>query len=153
MRRQRNKGKIRAGRYSGYSNVLSFLSILLAFGVPIFLIVIRVIMNCLSSPGEEMALVEHLKGMSLTAGAKHELKSLLISLVMLAKEDIARKLQRIGENFQLSQIAAVKLAEDAMSSDIIDEQAHSLDRYIQKVRKEVQHLDVLSWRSKVLISP
>ncbi|GFZ14885.1 IKI3 family protein [Actinidia rufa] len=90
MRRQRNKGKIRAG-----------------------------------SPGEEMALVEHLKGMSLTAGAKHELKSLLISLVMLAKEDIARKLQRIGENFQMSQIAAVKLAEDAMSSDIIDEQAHS----------------------------
>ncbi|GFS32050.1 IKI3 family protein [Actinidia rufa] len=89
MRRQRNKGKIRAG-----------------------------------SPGEEMALVEHLKGMPLTAGAKHELKSLLISLVMVAKEDIARKLQRIGENFQLSQMAAVKLAEDAMSSDIIDEQAH-----------------------------
>ncbi|XP_057484580.1 elongator complex protein 1-like isoform X2 [Actinidia eriantha] len=117
MRRQRNKGKIRAG-----------------------------------SPGEEMALVEHLKGIPLTAGAKHELKSLLISLVMVAKEDIARKLQRIGENFQLSQMAAVKLAEDAMSSDIIDEQAHSVDHYILKVREEVQHLDTLSWRSKVLIS-
>ncbi|CAK9163690.1 unnamed protein product [Ilex paraguariensis] len=82
MRRQRNKGKIRAG-----------------------------------SPGEEMALVEHLKGMSLVAGAKCELKSLLLSLLMLGKEDIARKLQRIGENYQLSQISAVKLAEDAMSSD------------------------------------
>ncbi|GMP22931.1 hypothetical protein CsSME_00000724 [Camellia sinensis var. sinensis] len=117
-RRQRNKGKIRAG-----------------------------------SPGEEMALVEHLKGMSLTTGAKGELKALLVSLVMLGKEDIARRLQRIGENFQLSQMAAVKLAEDAMSSDIIDEQAHSLDHYIRKVRKDPQHLDSFCWRSKVLIPP
>ncbi|XP_052205428.1 elongator complex protein 1 [Diospyros lotus] len=117
MRRQKNKGKIRAG-----------------------------------SPGEEMALVEHLKGMSLTTGAKLELKSLLVSLVMLAKEDIARRLQHIGEKFQLSQMAAVKLAEDAMSSDIIDEQAYSLDHYIQKVRK-VAHSDTFSWQSKVLLSP
>ncbi|KAL6980499.1 Elongator complex protein 1 [Sarracenia purpurea var. burkii] len=114
-RRQRNKGKIRAG-----------------------------------SPGEEMALVEHLNAMSLTTGAKHELKSLIVSLLMLGKEDIARRLQRIGENFQLSQMAAVKLAEDAMSTDIIDEHAHSLDQYIQRVRN--QHLDALFWRSKVLIS-
>ncbi|KAI8029526.1 Elongator complex protein 1 [Camellia lanceoleosa] len=52
--------------------------------------------------------------MSLTTGAKCELKALLVSLVMLGKEDIARRLQRIGENCQLSQMAAVKLAEDAI---------------------------------------
>ncbi|XP_058182511.1 elongator complex protein 1-like isoform X1 [Rhododendron vialii] len=118
MKRQRNKGKIRAG-----------------------------------SPGEEMALVEHLKGMSLTTGAKHELRSLLVSLLTLGKEDIARKLQRIGENFQLSQMAAVKLADDVVCSDIIDEQAHSLNCYIQKVGKELQDSDTFSWRSRVLLSP
>lgn len=110
-----------------------------------------VIMNCLSSPGEEMALVEHLKGMSLTTGAKHELRSLLVSLLTLGKEDIARKLQRIGENFQLSQMAAVKLADDVVSSDIIDEQAHSLNCYIQRVGKELQDSDTFSWRSRVLL--
>ncbi|XP_059666220.1 elongator complex protein 1 [Cornus florida] len=116
-KRQRNKGKIRAG-----------------------------------SPDEEMALVEHLKGMSLTAGAKHELKLLLVSLVMLGNEDIARKLQRIGENFQLCQTAAVKLAEDAMGSDSIDEHAHSLEHYGQKMRKELLHSEAFSWRLKVLLS-
>ncbi|KAF2296019.1 hypothetical protein GH714_035698 [Hevea brasiliensis] len=74
------------------------------------------------SPGEEIALVEHLKGMCLTDGAKHELRSLLISLLMLGEEDIARKLQRVAESFQLSQIAAVKLAEDTISTDIINDQ-------------------------------
>ncbi|KAJ8540357.1 hypothetical protein K7X08_030276 [Anisodus acutangulus] len=80
MRRQRNRGKIRAG-----------------------------------SPGEEMGLIDHLKGMSLTTGAKHELKSLLICLVMLQKEDIARKLQHVATIFQLSQMAAVKLADEAIA--------------------------------------
>uniref|UniRef100_A0A5B6YQC9 Elongator complex protein 1 n=1 Tax=Davidia involucrata TaxID=16924 RepID=A0A5B6YQC9_DAVIN len=105
------------------------------------------------SPGEEMALVEHLKGMSLIAGAQRELKSLLVSLVMLGMEDIARKLQRIVENFQLSQVAAVKLAEDATPSDSIDEHAHSLEHYIKKVRKELQHSEAFFWRSKVLLLP
>ncbi|KAI3731084.1 hypothetical protein L1987_62267 [Smallanthus sonchifolius] len=66
------------------------------------------------SPDEEMALVEHMKGMCLTDGARRELKSLLGCLVMIGKEDTARKLQRVAENFQLSQISAVKLAEDAI---------------------------------------
>lgn len=105
------------------------------------------------SPGEEMALVDHMKGMSLTAGAKRELKSLLHCLMMLGKEDNARKLQRICENFQLSQMAAVKLAEDAMSSDSIDEHEHSLERYIQKVRKELPQSEAFSWQCKVLLSP
>ncbi|KAK6116222.1 hypothetical protein DH2020_050018 [Rehmannia glutinosa] len=103
------------------------------------------------SPDEEMALVEHLKGMSLAEGAKCELKSLLISLVMLGEEDIARKLQNTCKKFQLSQIAAVKLAEDAMSTDNIDEHAFNLDRYVQIVRKEQLNSDVFSWQSKVLL--
>lgn len=102
------------------------------------------------SPDEEMALVEHLKGMSLTEGAKYELKSLLICLVMLRKEDTARKLQRTAEKFQLSQIAAVKLADDSMSVDNIDEHAFNLDSYIQNVRKEMQKSDAFSWQSKIL---
>ncbi|XP_009794332.1 elongator complex protein 1 isoform X2 [Nicotiana sylvestris] len=116
MRRQRNRGKIRAG-----------------------------------SPGEEIALVEHLKGMSLTAGAKRELKSLLICLVMLGKEDIARKLQHVATNFQLSQMAAVKLADETMSNDRINEHFYVLENYIPKIKEEMQHSELFSWQSKVLI--
>lgn len=118
IRRQRNRGKIRAG-----------------------------------SPDEEIALVEHLKGMSLSVGAKRELKSLLVSLVMLNKEDIARKLQRVGENFQLSQMVAVSLAADAASSEIIDENAFSQELYMKKVRKELLHSEAFSWQIKMFLSP
>lgn len=92
------------------------------------------------SPDEEMALVDHLKGMSLASGAARELKSLLACLVMIGKEDIARKLQRVGENFQLSQKAAVKLAEDAMACDIVDEDVFVLELYIKKLRNELLQL-------------
>ncbi|XP_050209805.1 elongator complex protein 1 isoform X2 [Mercurialis annua] len=105
------------------------------------------------SPGEELALVDHLKGMSLTDGAKRELRSLLIALIMLGQEDTARKLQRVAENFQLSQMAAVKLAEDAISTDNINEQALNLEHYMQKARADPQSLEAFSWRSKVFISP
>lgn len=105
------------------------------------------------SAGEELALVDHLKAMSLTAGAKSELKSLLLSLIMLGEEEIARKLQRAGENFQLSQMAAVQLAEDTMSSDSLDEHAHTLEHYIIKFRTEVQNSEAFSWRSKIFLSP
>ncbi|KAB5544248.1 hypothetical protein DKX38_012360 [Salix brachista] len=105
------------------------------------------------SADEELALVEHLKGMSLTAGAKYELRSLLVTLVMLGGEEIARKLQLAGENFQLSHMAAVKLAEDTISIDIISEQAHTLEHYVQKLRNELPNLDSFSWRYKVFISP
>ncbi|KAL1806070.1 hypothetical protein ACET3Z_029138 [Daucus carota] len=117
IRRQRNRGKIRAG-----------------------------------SPDEEMALVEHLKGMSLAVGSRKELKSLLVSLVMLNKEDIARKLQRVGENFQLCQMAAVNLAADATSSEIIDEHAFSQELYMKKVRKELLHSEAFSWQVKMFLS-
>ncbi|KAG6734750.1 hypothetical protein I3842_01G285800 [Carya illinoinensis] len=105
------------------------------------------------SPGEEMALVEHLKGMSLTAGAKRELKSLLGSLVMTSEEATARKLQHTAENFQISQMAAVQLAEDAMPSDSINEQAHTLELYIQRVKSEAQNSEAFFWRSKIFLSP
>ncbi|XP_022938580.1 elongator complex protein 1 [Cucurbita moschata] len=104
------------------------------------------------SPGEEMALVEHLKGMSLTAGARSELKSLLVSLMMLGKEETAKKLQRTAENFQLSQMAAVNLANDTVSSDTINEQADTLENYVQALKSEVQKLEDFSWRSKVFLS-
>ncbi|KAK4758044.1 hypothetical protein SAY87_019345 [Trapa incisa] len=105
------------------------------------------------SPGEEFALVEHLKGMSLTTAAMKEMRSLLICLIALGEEEAARKLQHVGESFQLSQLAAVKLAEDAMLTDVIDEQAHSLDRYIQEVRLQSGTSEAFSWRHKVFVSP
>lgn len=96
--------------------------------------------------------MEHLKGMSLPDGAKREIKSLLISLLMLGKEDIARKLQHACENFQLSQLAAVELAEDAMSTDSIDEHIYSPERYREKVKNEFgQHSQAFSWQLKVLV--
>lgn len=82
-----------------------------------------------------------------------EMRSLLICLITLGEEETARKLQHVGESFQLAQLAAVKLAEDTLLSDAIDEQAHSLDRYIQKVRLQSGSLEALSWRHKVFISP
>lgn len=117
-RRQRNKGKIRAG-----------------------------------SPDEEVALVDHLKGMSLTIGAKTELKSLLTALLMLGEEEAARKLQRAGERFQLSQMAAARLTEDTVSNETMDEQVHTLENYVQKLRSEMPDTDALFWRSKVFVSP
>ncbi|KAL6551733.1 Elongator complex protein 1 [Orobanche gracilis] len=103
------------------------------------------------SPDEEMALVEHLKGMSLSEGAKIELKSLLVSLVMLGEEDTARKLQCTCGKFQVSQMAAVRLADDAVLTDNIDEHSFTLDRYIEIVKKEEKNSDAFSWRSKVLL--
>lgn len=107
--------------------------------------------NC--SAGEEMALVEHLKGMSLAASAKCELKLLLLCLAMLGEVEIARKLQRAGENFQLSQMAAVRLAEDTVSNNIMDEHAHTLEHYSRKMRGEVQSSEDFSWRCKVFPPP
>lgn len=96
--------------------------------------------------------MEHLKGMSLTVGARCELKSLLVSLMMFGEGETARKLQQTGENFQLSQTAAVRLAEDTMSNDTINEHAHTLEHYTRKVRSEMQNSEAFSWRIKVFIS-
>ncbi|XP_071732842.1 elongator complex protein 1-like isoform X2 [Rutidosis leptorrhynchoides] len=105
------------------------------------------------SPDEETALVEHLKGMCFAAGAKREVKSLLGCLVMIGKQDIARKLQRCVETFQLSQIAAVKVAEDAMSCDTVDEHKFVLEVYINQLRKDLLQSDEFSWQSTVFVAP
>lgn len=103
-----------------------------------------------------MALVEHLKGMSLAVEARREIKSLLISLLMLGKEDFAKKLQHSCENFQLSQFAAVKLAEDTMLTDSLDDRIYSLQNYCAKMKNELQqHSEAaaasFSWKLKVLV--
>lgn len=91
--------------------------------------------------------------MSLTTGALQELKSLLLSLVMLGEVEMARKLQRAWENLQLSHMAAVKLTEDTISSDNIDGHTQTLDHYTQTIRSEVQNSEAFFWRCKVFLSP
>ncbi|KAI5012083.1 hypothetical protein ZWY2020_024217 [Hordeum vulgare] len=106
------------------------------------------------SPGEEMALVEHLKGMSLAIGAQKELKSLLVVLTQLGKEDVARQVQLAGDNFEISQVAAVKLAEDTMSTDKMDENAHTLEHYTKMLRAHQPAAgETSSWRIKALSPP
>ena len=90
----------------------------------------------------------------MTSGAMRELKFLLSALLLLGMEETAWKLQHIGETFQLSQIAAVKLANDAMSTEIIDDSTYALDRYLKKVKhEEYDSSEASSWRSKILFSP
>jgi len=98
-----------------------------------------------------MALVEHLKGMSLTVEARRELKSLLVSLMMFGEGETCRKLQLMGENFQLSHMAAVRLAEDTISSDTINEHAHTLEQYALKVKSELRNSEAFSWRLQVFL--
>jgi elongator complex protein 1 len=50
-------------------------------------------------------------------------------------------------------MAAVKLTEDTIPTDILSEQAHNLEQYVQKLRNELPNLDSFSWRYKVFISP
>lgn len=96
--------------------------------------------------------MDHLKGMSLRVEARRELKSLLVSLMMFGEGETARKLQQMGESFQLSQMAAVRLAEDTISNDTINEYAHTLEQYTPKVRDEMHDSEALSWRVKVFLS-
>ncbi|KAF7811336.1 elongator complex protein 1 isoform X1 [Senna tora] len=103
------------------------------------------------SPGEELALVDHMKGMSLTVEARLELKSLLVCLVMFGEGETARKLQQMAENFQLSQMAAIRLAEDTISNDSINEYTHTLEHYTRKVRNDMQNSEAFSWRAKVFL--
>lgn len=88
-----------------------------------------------------------------TTGALQELKSLLLSLVLLGEVETARKLQRAGENFQWSHLAAVKLADDTVSCDDIDEHTQTLEHYTQNIRSEVQNTEAFFWRCKVFLAP
>jgi elongator complex protein 1 len=101
-----------------------------------------------------MALVDHLKGMSLATGAQKELRSLLVVLTQLQKEDTARQVQLAGDNFEVSQMAAVKLAEETISTDKIDENAHTLEYYTKMLRAHQPTIgETSSWRIKVLSPP
>lgn len=107
------------------------------------------------SPGEEMALVEHLRGMALTGGAQNELKSLLVALIQLGQAETARRVQEAADSFEVSQRAAVKLAEDTVSSDRVEERAHTLERYVRMLRdRESGHGEAVgTWRIKALSPP
>lgn len=107
------------------------------------------------SPGEEMALVEHLRGMALTGGAQSELKSLLVALIQLGQAETARRVQEAADSFEVSQRAAVKLAEDTVSSDRVEERAHTLERYVRMLRdRESGHGEAGgTWRINALSPP
>ncbi|KAJ1291579.1 hypothetical protein BS78_02G326300 [Paspalum vaginatum] len=106
------------------------------------------------SPGEEMALVEHLKGMALTGSAQNELKSLLVVLIQLGKEESACQVQESASSFEVSQRAAVKLAEDTVCNDKVDEKAHTLEHYVRMLRAhDSAHSETGSWRIKALCPP
>uniref|UniRef100_A0A0A9F2R5 IDP267 n=1 Tax=Arundo donax TaxID=35708 RepID=A0A0A9F2R5_ARUDO len=102
-----------------------------------------------------MALVEHLKGMALTGSAQNELKSLLVILLQLGKEEIARQVQQAGDSFEMSQKAAVKLAEDTVCNDKIDENAHTLHHYVTMLRAHEPGYseETASWRIRALSPP
>jgi elongator complex protein 1 len=101
-----------------------------------------------------MALVEHLKGMALTGSAENELKSLLVALIQLGKEESARQVQQATDNFVVAQRAAVMLAEDTVCHDKVDENAHTLEHYVRKLRAHGSgHSETGSWRIKALSPP
>jgi elongator complex protein 1 len=102
------------------------------------------------SPGEELALVEHLRGMALTTGAQREIKSLIVVLISLGKDEIARQVQNCVDNFEMIQKAAIKLAEDTVGNDIIDETTHTLENYVRNMRALPRHD---TWQTKVLMPP
>lgn len=98
--------------------------------------------------------MEHLRGMALTASAQNELKSLLVILIQLGKEESARQVQEAADSFEVSQRAAVKLAEDTVCNDKVDEKAHTLEHYVRMLRAhDSGHSETDSWRIKALSPP
>ncbi|XP_078429226.1 IKI3 family protein [Wolffia australiana] len=85
------------------------------------------------SPGEEMALVDHLKGMALTTTAEREVNSLTLSLIVLGNTRAAGQLQSAVVNFIRAHQAAVKLCEDASCTETLDPVTQTLDYYKGRV--------------------
>lgn len=148
-RRQKKGGKIRAGR-----SATCALGVDLRLFVCLFVVWTDLYLYA-CSPGEEMALVEHLRGMALTGGAQSELKSLLVALIQLGQAETARRVQEAADSFEVSQRAAVKLAEDTVSSDRVEERAHTLERYVRMLRdRESGHGEAGgTWRINALSPP
>ncbi|KAJ3682747.1 hypothetical protein LUZ60_012974 [Juncus effusus] len=86
------------------------------------------------SAGEELALVDHLNQISLTPAAQREIKSLILTLLSVGKDEIALHVQTSVDTFELTQRAAVRLTEDTMGNEIIDEANHTLERYVRVLR-------------------
>ncbi|KAI5075184.1 hypothetical protein GOP47_0009260 [Adiantum capillus-veneris] len=70
------------------------------------------------SPGEEAALVEHLKGMKVAERTLEEVKKLLHILVFFKQNVVAEKLQRLVFQFQSSQHKSVLEAEGNLADNI-----------------------------------
>lgn len=153
-RRPKKGGKIRAGRWVTRFGLFHSKLYFAMFPLVCLFILSTHYNHCFLSPGEEMALVDHLKGMSLTTGAQKELRSLLVVLTQLGKEDVARQVQLAGDNFEVSQVAAVKLAEDTISTDKMDENAHTLEHYTKMLRAHKPITgETNSWQIKALSPP
>ncbi|MCO5559918.1 hypothetical protein L7F22_013522 [Adiantum nelumboides] len=70
------------------------------------------------SPGEEAALIEHLKGMKVAERTLEEIQKLLHILVFFKQNVVAEKVQRLVFQFQSSQQKAVHEAEGSVADDI-----------------------------------
>ncbi|XP_002991968.2 elongator complex protein 1 [Selaginella moellendorffii] len=64
------------------------------------------------SPGEELALVEHLKNMAISPQLADELRPLLQILVFVKREDLSCKLQQAASKFQATQAEAMRAVEE-----------------------------------------
>lgn len=72
---------------------------------------------CVFSPGEEAALVEHLKGMKITDATLEGIQKLLQILILFQHDGVAEKLQRLVFQFQSSQQNAVLEADGSYGDD------------------------------------
>ncbi|KAL2642617.1 hypothetical protein R1flu_010204 [Riccia fluitans] len=85
------------------------------------------------SPGEEMAIVEHLRGTALSGTKLEEQRLLLQALLQLGHEEIARKLQRTISHFIHVQKEAIRQAEEKIKGE------HCNDQIPQLEREQVEH--------------
>lgn len=72
------------------------------------------------SPGEEAALLEHLKKMELTTGTLEDLRKLICFLVLIGHYSKAEKLQLLAARFQSHQYRAVLEADGSLASDDVN---------------------------------
>ncbi|KAE8671983.1 IKI3 family protein isoform 4 [Hibiscus syriacus] len=52
-----------------------------------------------------------------------------------------------------TKVVVVRLSEDTLSDDTINEQAHTLERYLQKMKTVPRDSNAFSWHSRVFLSP
>lgn len=74
-------------------------------------------MSLCNSPGEEIALLEHLKELSLSTRLKEELGRLLQVLVFCAQQEAAKRLQDVASQYESTQREAVRLAQQKRAQE------------------------------------